>query len=137
MSPPPGWDGRLQTPRAFLRQPDGAPAQILLDDRDLDEAVSFERTQSPGQCRLVEARAFGQCPDRIVPCRRNMGHEAELSDAQIRLLHPRFQEARDPPGGQPDVQSCADTSRLLRVGDQGLSGSLLPWRHSYMYLHIM
>src|SRR5215207_11150233 len=80
MSAPPGWDCGLETPGAVFRQPDGAAAQIRLDQGDLDEPGLLETAQVAGQGRLVEPGPLPQGADSIVAGGRDMGHEAELRD---------------------------------------------------------
>src|SRR4051794_15310511 len=124
MSAPPGRDRGLEAPGALFRQPDGAAAQIRLDEGDLDEPGLLETAQVAGQGRLVEPDPLRQGADAVVAGSRDMGHEAELGDAQAGRMHPRLQEARDPTFGHADAHPGAGLNHRARIADQPLAGTL-------------
>ena len=130
----PNRNGRGQTPCARLRQPNGSFAQVLFDDGNLNQARVFEGAKVSGKSGLLQTRSLSQPSDRIVLCRRDMSHQTELSDAQVRGPHLGLQEVRNAARGEANVGAGAVFDDVARVGNERSWRGSITLRHNYMYI---
>ena len=92
---PPDRDRGFEAARALFRQPDRAPALIVLRDGDFNEPGCFQAAQIARQRRLIEPRAFRQRAERIVGSGCDLRHQAELGEAQSAVLDALLEEIGD------------------------------------------
>src|SRR5208337_665597 len=109
---------RFEAPGPILAQPDCPAAGVGFTSRHLDQPFALENLQIARQRRRIEARALRQRAERIVGRGRDLRHQPELSDAQLRRLHMVRQELGQPARGKPRVPNSARLDRGARVGHE-------------------
>ena len=83
---PPDRDRRFEAARALFRQPDRAPALIVLRDGDFDQPRGFQAAQIARQRRLIEPRALRKRAERIVGERPRFAPSSRIGQGAIRRL---------------------------------------------------
>ncbi len=135
MGLPPDRNGGGQPPSTRFCQPNGSFAQVFLHDGNLNQACRFECPQVSGQGRLVQTGFLGKAGDRIILGRRDMSHQTELSDAQLRGPHLILQEVRDTARGEPNIDARTVIDNVTRVGDECSCRVSFAFCHYYMHIH--
>ena len=130
----PNRNGGGQTPCARLRQPNGSFAQVPFDDGNLNQAGAFEGTKVSGQSGVLQTCSLSQSSDRIVLGRGDVGHQAELSDAQLGAPHLCLQEMRDTARGEANVGAGAVFDDVACVGNERSWRGAIASHHNYMYI---
>jgi hypothetical protein len=125
----PDRDRRFEPARTLFRQPDRAPALIVLRDGDFDQPRGFQAAQIARQRRLIEPRALRKRAERIVGSGHDLRHQAELGKAQSAVLDTLLEEIGDAACGKAARVAGAAGNRRLGVAHESLCWGLRSFAH--------